>query len=87
VQDMDKLTLRDLFPDLNFPKFEIKREHQGLTYEDVLKIAVEELSQYVDFKSLSDKISAIQEEDEIKNDPVLQFLYQLKKASEKEKGI
>ncbi len=84
---MDKLTLRDLFPDLNFPKFEINREHQGLTYEDVLKIAVEELSQYVDFKSLSDKISAIQEEDEIKNDPVLQFLYHLKKASEKEKGI
>jgi hypothetical protein len=84
---MDKLTLRDLFSDLNFPKLKIKREHQGLTYEDVLKIAAEELSQYVDFKSLNDKISAIQEEDEIKNDPVLQFLYQLKKASEKEKDI
>lgn len=81
---MDKLTLRDLFPDLNFPKLKIKQEHQGLSYEEILKIAVEELSQYVDFKSLSDKISTIKEEDEIKNDPILYLLYQLKKANEKD---
>lgn len=80
---MDKLTLRDLFPDLNFPKFIIKQEHQDLSYEEILKITVEQLSKYVDFKYLSNKISLIQEEDEIKNDPVLYLLYQLKKANEK----
>lgn len=74
-------SIRALFKNLNIPKEEKVIYKEELSYEDKLKIAVEHLAKYADFHEVSDRLEHIKEEEKRKADPVLNFLYQLKKVS------
>lgn len=79
-------SIRSVFKNLNIPKVEKMPERENLSYEDKLRIAAEHLAQFADFHEISDRFEKIKEEEKIKADPVLNFLYQLKKVnSEKNK--
>lgn len=83
---MYEKSIRSIFKNLNIPKVEIMMERENLSYEDKLRIAAEHLAQFADFHEISDRFEKIKEEERIKADPVLSFLYQLKKVnSEKSK--
>lgn len=80
-------SIRSVFKNFNIPKEEIVFGRENLSYEDKLRIAAEHLAKFADFHEISDKFEKIKEEEKIKADPVLNFLYQLKKVNNQKDKI
>ncbi|MDP4088787.1 MAG: hypothetical protein Q8930_05890 [Bacillota bacterium] len=78
---MYEKSIRSIFSNLNIPKQEKIKEKENPSYEDKLKKAAEHLAQFADFHGIINKLESIKEEEKRKTDPVLNFLYQLKRSS------